>query len=77
VALVRDGEQVRVHLNGNPQPEIATSTPCAGLEGIETLFLGGRCDNDSNWEGRLDEAAVFGRVLGADEIERLALGNRQ
>ena len=36
------------------------------------FFFGGRSDNDSNWEGRLDEIAVFNRVLSPDEIQTLA-----
>ncbi len=36
-------------------------------------MFGGRSDNDSNWEGRLDEVAVFPRVLSVAEIRRLAL----
>ena len=39
----------------------------------EDLMLGGRSDNDSNWEGRLDEAAVFNRALTADEVAKLAV----
>ena len=36
------------------------------------LFLGGRSDNNSNWEGRLDEVAIFERALTAAEIAQLA-----
>lgn len=67
VALVRDGEHVQVYVNG--QPEISGSAPEVSLE---TVWLGGRSDNDSNWEGRLDEAAMFDRVLTAAEIGQLA-----
>jgi hypothetical protein len=29
-------------------------------------------DNNSNWEGRLDEVAIFERALSAAEIAQLA-----
>jgi hypothetical protein len=35
------------------------------------VFVGGRSDNEANWEGRLDEVAVFDRALGAKELEKL------
>jgi len=72
VALVRDGRNVRIHLNGAAQPEIETVSSADSLERLEELFFGGRSDNDSNWEGRLDEVAVFDRALSAKEIEKLA-----
>lgn len=71
VTFVRDREQVRIHLNGNPQPEIVTESPSGHLTGVDRLFFGGRCDNESNWEGRLDEIAVFDRALAPDEISEL------
>jgi hypothetical protein len=69
--FVRDGETVRVYLNGNSRPEIETASP-AGAASIEQLFFGGRCDNDSNWEGRLDEIAVFDRALSGEEVAKLS-----
>ena len=73
VLFVRDGETVRVYLNGNPQPEIETKAPAAFPPGFEQVFFGGRSDNESNWEGRLDEIAVFDRALSTEEIERLSV----
>ena len=40
---------------------------------IAPCFFGGRSDNDSNWEGRLDEIAVFNRALSLAEVEKLGL----
>ncbi|MBM3883003.1 MAG: hypothetical protein FJ387_25345 [Verrucomicrobia bacterium] len=65
VALVRDGDAVRVYLDGALELETA-ATPARA----SSMFFGGRSDNDSNWEGRLDEIAVFGRALTAAEIGR-------
>jgi hypothetical protein len=72
VALVRDGEKVQVYLNG--KLEIDTTTMAGGAG--PPLFFGGRCDNSSNWEGRLDEIAVFDRSLTADDVQRLATGGQ-
>ena len=72
VVFVRDDETVRVHLNGRRQPEIETESPADFPVRFDHLFFGGRCDNQSNWEGRLDEVAVFDRALSAEEIEKMA-----
>jgi hypothetical protein len=72
VVFIRDGDSVRVHLNGNARPEIRTQVAAGFPEGFDQWFFGGRSDNDSNWEGRLDEIAVFDRVLTAEEIEKLS-----
>jgi hypothetical protein len=58
-------------LNGEAQPEIETESPAGFLAGFDRLFFGGRCDNQSNWEGRLDEIAVFDRALSPEEISDL------
>src|SRR5690606_23265795 len=71
VLFVRDGGKVRVYLNG--KPEIEAEVAAAGIEDVEQIFFGGRCDNGSNWEGRLDEIAVFDRALTAGEATALSL----
>lgn len=70
VALVRDGNQIQVYLNG--VPEIQCEASANFPDHFETFYFGGRCDNDSNWEGRLDEIAVFDRPLTAEEVATLA-----
>ncbi|MDH3584565.1 MAG: hypothetical protein OER86_10155 [Phycisphaerae bacterium] len=70
VAFVRDGASVRVYLNG--QQELAARAPVTTPTGFEHLFFGGRSDNESNWEGRLDEIAVIGRALTAEQVTELA-----
>lgn len=70
--LVRDGRQVRLYLNGKEEPEIEVESPPPPWA-IETLYFGGRCDNVANWEGRLDEIAVFDRALSRDELVELAI----
>jgi hypothetical protein len=70
--FVRDGQAVRVYLNGNAQPELETTAPADFPAAFDPWFFGGRGDNQANWEGRLDEIAVFDRVLSADEIRHIA-----
>lgn len=71
VAFVRSGDSVSVFLNG--QREIAKLAPAAYPVNFNQVFFGGRSDNSSNWEGRLDEIAIFNRVLSQKEISSLAL----
>lgn len=66
VVFTRDADSVRVYLNG--QLEIEGSVPAVQ---ISELMLGGRSDNHSNWEGRLDEVAIFDRTLSPAEIATL------
>ena len=69
VVLIRSEQTVRVYLNG--QIEIETAASAGELAELTECFFGGRSDNDSNWEGRLDEIAVYDRALTAREIARL------
>ncbi len=71
VIFVRDGDQVRIYLNGKPQPEISLKSPAGFPPSFDQLFFGGRSDNSANWEGRLDEIAVFERALSAKELGEL------
>jgi len=71
VVLVRDGGQVRVYLNGQLDLEAKASTN--SLASLRQCFFGGRSDNEANWEGRLDEIAVFDRALSAAEVAKLGL----
>ena len=71
VVLVRDGKKVRVYLNGTLELEAESGAGEAALP--EDFFFGGRCDNESSWEGRLDEIAVFDRALSAAELGKLGV----
>ncbi|MFM7070233.1 MAG: LamG domain-containing protein, partial [Planctomycetota bacterium] len=77
VALVRDGDTVRVHLDGAAEPELVAHWPIPAETGVpaavvnrqsERFFFGGRPDGADNWEGRLDEISVFDRVLTPAEL---------
>jgi hypothetical protein len=69
--FVRDSGAVRLYLNGDPRPEIESDAPLANSPPIDQWFFGGRSDNQCNWEGRLDEIAVFDRALKADDLSFL------
>ncbi len=69
VLLVREGETVRIHLNGEAEPEIETKCPANFPPGFDRVFFAGRCDGKSNWEGRLDEIAVFNRAISPQDLQ--------
>jgi len=68
VALVRDGARVTVYLDGKAQPEISGES--AAPPATDEIFVGGRNDGQFNFEGRIDEVAVYPRALPADEIQK-------
>lgn len=70
LVFVRDRSEVRIYLNGNPEPEIA------GLAEIDydfkqsKLFVGGRNDQFANFQGQMSGVAVFDCVLSSEEINQ-------
>jgi hypothetical protein len=73
VVLVRDGDRIRVFLNGDPEPEIDAELPITRPGAEDLLVLGGRSDGFSGLEGKLDEVAVFDRALTAEEVASLCV----
>ena len=71
VVLVREGSQTRVFLNGNLKPEIESDFAWPAEADGSPMFLGGRSDNYANFEGKLDEVAVFDRALSGEEVATL------
>jgi hypothetical protein len=70
ITLIRDGENVTVRVNG--KPDITTKSPADFPKDFDQWFVGGRSDDSDNWEGRLDEVAVFDRRLTDEEIVNVA-----
>jgi len=68
VALVRDREQVRVYLDGNPEPEISATVPLSYDPQGEDLFLGGRNDRFANFRGEMGGVSLYQRPLSGSEI---------
>ena len=71
ITIVRSSDRVQLFINGQRKPAIDTQCKATGA-GIKSMFIGGRSDNDSNWEGRIDEVAIFDRVLTPQELEQFA-----
>ena len=68
VVMVREGERIRVYLNGNPKPDIDGKFARSYPKSHPQFFLGGRNDNFANLQGRLDEVALYDRALTPEEI---------
>ena len=67
--IVREDDVAQVYLDGQLQIEAKISAP----QLVQSLYLGGHHDNQSNWEGRLDEAAIFDRALSGAEVKSLSI----
>ncbi|PQO27374.1 hypothetical protein C5Y96_17690 [Blastopirellula marina] len=68
VVLVRKGKDVGVYLNGQLEIEAQADS----IATTDHVYIGGHANNTNNWEGRLDEVAIFDRALTIAEIESLA-----
>jgi hypothetical protein len=67
VAVIARGQRLEVYLDGERElegklPEIGSPAP--------PLVVGAAADNRANWEGRLDEVAIYPRALSAEEIRQ-------
>lgn len=65
IVMTRSGAAVRVYLDG--QLEIEGELP-APRSAEDALFAGGRSDGFANFEGKLDEVALYDRALAAAEV---------
>ncbi|MHB8972751.1 MAG: LamG-like jellyroll fold domain-containing protein [Pirellulaceae bacterium] len=70
VALVRDGTQVTVYLNGDLQPEIAAEVATSPERGKVQFVVASGGDGSASFEGKISDAAVYHRALSAEEIAR-------
>jgi hypothetical protein len=68
VVIVRDGDTVRVFLNGQTKPEMHGGSPADPQATGTAWFFGGRNDGTSGLEGKLSDVAIYNRVLTADEV---------
>ena len=65
--LVRTENRIRCFLAGQIEPEIDIVTRPTSVSASH-LFVGGRSDNESNFEGRIDEVAIFDRAMTDTEL---------
>jgi hypothetical protein len=61
VLLVRDGKSVTVYLDGKPDITGEADVTVPAREGA--VFVGGRSDHFANFAGKIDEVAVYDRVV--------------
>jgi putative membrane-bound dehydrogenase-like protein len=76
VVVVRQGDQVRVFLNGQTQPEIDAHIDIT-LDDRRPLFLGARSDRFAPLLGQLAHVAAFDRCLSAAEVALLSSASGQ
>ncbi len=69
VLVVKSAGKVKVFLNGATEPEIETEVAPGDPTNSGQFFFGGRSDNSENWEGRLDEIAVFDRAVSPADLK--------
>lgn len=68
LVLVRNGTKVHIYLDG--KLELEGKADVTRSASVGSMFFGGRNDNFSNFEGRLDEACVFDYALSAKDIAK-------
>ena len=66
--MVRDRQRVRVFLSGSDSPEIAGEVPGGPANHPGRVFVGGRHDSAANFEGKIDEVAIYDRALTQADI---------
>jgi len=66
VVLVRDGRRAEVFLNGVSD----ISGSCEPAAPDAQIFIGGGAGKEATFEGKIDEVAIYGRALSADEIRQ-------
>jgi hypothetical protein len=72
VIIVREPHRIQVFLDGKSEPEIDAELPAKPTESINTYFLAGRSDSSNNWQGSLDEVALFPRALNESQRKNLS-----
>ena len=70
VVFVRERETVRIHLNGNTTPEIRGTAAAGPSDGKFRVLVGGNHDGVFNFEGKIDEVAIYDRALSPEEIQK-------
>ncbi|MCU0980410.1 MAG: LamG domain-containing protein, partial [Pirellulaceae bacterium] len=68
VVLVRQGDTVRVYLNGAREPEIEGRLPPTFPDHCGQIFVGARNERFAPFQGRIDQVAIYDRPLRPDEV---------
>ena len=69
LAFVRQGGKVMVYLNGQLEVEGELNATVAQAT-EKAIYIGGRGNGQTSFEGKLDEVAIFDRVLTAQEVSQ-------
>ncbi len=67
VAMTRTNERVRVFVNG--ELDIDEKLPITYPDGCNQFQIGGRNDDFANFDGKIDEVAVYDRALTQEEVQ--------
>jgi hypothetical protein len=72
LALVHDGRILKFYFNGKPEPMFPEDIGGPVTRGVArvaaSLFIGTRLDKGRDFEGQMDEVALYDRALDASEI---------
>ncbi len=68
VAMVRSGDSVSLYLNGDLKRGVRAQAKRGFKSGVGLVFVGGRRDNFANFQGQLQDVAIFNRALNDDEV---------
>jgi hypothetical protein len=68
VVLTRSGSRVAVYLDGNSEPEIVGDAGASQESTHVSFFVGSRHDDESSFEGKIDEVALYDRQLTPAEV---------
>jgi len=63
VQVERSRSDIRVYLDASEEPEFRLAVEDSKQSLSRQFFFGGRSDSTNNWEGRLDEIAVFDGLI--------------
>ncbi|NLT71396.1 MAG: hypothetical protein GXX91_11985 [Verrucomicrobiaceae bacterium] len=74
LVVIRSGNEIQWSLDGAKTASFPVES--ASGKASDTFFFGGSCTGDGNFEGRLDEIAVFDRALSSEEITALSQKSR-
>ena len=70
VAMVRSGSNVFLYLNGDLKRGATGAAKLGYQSGVGLIFAGGRRDNFANFQGQIQEVAIFNRSLTEEEVEQ-------
>lgn len=68
VVLIREGSEVRLYLNGNPEPELIGSAAIDYDPTDSQWFVAGRNDNFANFHGSIGSVSIYDRALDVAEL---------